>query len=84
MMNNPTIPWLDTALSTSIVARALNVAGVVGTVLAVINHPGQLLSGTIDGGTMWQIGLTYIVPYCVSTYSSVQALRQRPAAEQSH
>lgn len=53
--------------------RALKVAAVVGTMLVAINHGDAILAATIQAGQWVQIALTYCVPYCVSTYSSVKA-----------
>jgi hypothetical protein len=53
----------------------LVVAAVVGTILITINHADALLQGEVSVKRIWQMGLTYLVPYCVSTYSSVSALR---------
>ena len=52
-------------------ATALRVALVVGTVLNVINQGDALLSG--GPIVWWKLGLTYVVPYCVSTYGAVTA-----------
>ena len=49
--------------------RALLVAAVVGTVLNLINQGDTLLG---FGSINWlKVALTYIVPYCVSTYGAV-------------
>lgn len=69
--------WLDMATERSVVRRALGVAAVVGTVLVVVNHGDALLRGEISTGRVFRILLTMFVPYCVSTYSSVGALRKR-------
>jgi predicted ABC-type sugar transport system permease subunit len=50
---------------------ALRVALVVGTLLNLINHFDVFLGVPPSGGTLVQIGLTYIVPYCVSTHGQV-------------
>lgn len=49
----------------------------VGCVLALINHGDRLLTLSLDGTSIAKISLTFLVPYCVSTYSSVQAVRER-------
>lgn len=64
------------AMQPSVVHRALKVAAVVGSLLAAINHGGALLSGMFGMENAIQVGLTYLVPYGVSTYSSVGALRE--------
>ena len=67
--------WLGLATSRSVVRRAVGVAIVVGTILVVINHGDALARGDVTVGRWLRIVLTVIVPYCVSTYSSVSALR---------
>jgi hypothetical protein len=54
-----------------IVRRALISAAIVGTILTFINHGDALFHGTIDNTTLFQIILTVLVPYTVSTISSV-------------
>lgn len=74
--------WLQTALSPTVLRRALVTSLLVGTVLMLINHGDALLAGSVDGARLFRIGLTYLVPYLVSTTSSVAALRgpsERPA-----
>ena len=72
-----TAPFWSIATERSVVARATRIALVVGTVLALINHGHRLFSGEMDAATLARIGLTFLVPYCVSTYSSVLAVRDR-------
>jgi len=67
--------WLALATSASVVRRATVVAIVVGTILVVINHGDAIVRGDLGVGRLLRIGLTVVVPYCVSTYSSVSALR---------
>ena len=69
--------WFELALSPSVVKRALKIAAVVGTVLIAINHGHAILAGEVDTSRLWRMGLTVLVPYLVSTTSSVAALRQR-------
>ena len=64
------------ASSRAVVVRAARVAVVVGTVLACINHGDHVFSLTFDFDTVWRVLLTFCVPYCVSTYSSVLAVRE--------
>ncbi len=64
---------LGTAMRRDIVLRSLKVSVVVGSILAAINQGDALLSGQISGEVVWKIALTYLVPYCVSTYASVSA-----------
>jgi hypothetical protein len=59
------------------VRRALASALVVGPILAAINHGDALVHGEISGGRLFKIALTFLVPYTVSTFSSVQAMKSR-------
>ncbi|MAE96137.1 MAG: hypothetical protein CL910_15900 [Deltaproteobacteria bacterium] len=67
--------WLQVASSGSVVRRALAYALVVGAVLIAINHGDALLRGEVDTTRALKMGLTVMVPYAVSTLSSVSALR---------
>ena len=67
---------LRLACSGPVVRRGLVFAGVVGPVLVVINHGDALLAGVLGTGSLLKIGLTVLVPYVVSTVSSVLALRR--------
>ena len=60
-----------------IVLAALKVALFVGTVLALINHGPTLLAMELSREQVLQIALTYVVPYGVSTYSSVKILQNQ-------
>jgi hypothetical protein len=40
-----------------------------------INQGDMILSGQLDASAAWKIPLTYLVPYCVSTYGGVSAIR---------
>ncbi|MDC2891249.1 nitrate/nitrite transporter NrtS [Psychrosphaera algicola] len=55
---------------------ALKVSILVGTLLALINHGGALLEMNMSADRIIQILLTYLVPYCVSTFSAVKAIQQ--------
>jgi hypothetical protein len=58
-----------------VVRRALFYAVIVGAVLIAINHGDALLRGDLDRARVLKITLTVLVPYTVSTLSSVQAMR---------
>ena len=68
--------WLRLAGSPSVVRRALGYAAVVGAVLIAINHGDAVVRGEIGADRLLKMGLTVLVPYAVSTLSSVQAIRQ--------
>ncbi|HSH37370.1 MAG TPA: nitrate/nitrite transporter NrtS [Chthoniobacterales bacterium] len=55
--------------------RSIKVAIVVGTILAVVNHYDAILSGTFSTRTVVQIAVTYLVPFCVSTFASALQAR---------
>ncbi len=69
--------WLAVAWEASVRKRALKVALVVGSILAVVNHGDVVLTGQATTTVWIKIVLTFLVPYCVATYASVQAIRQR-------
>ena len=74
-LTDDTVGWLALATSRSVVRRATVVAFIVGSILVVINHGDALVHGDVSAGRLLRIVLTVSVPYCVSTYSSVSALR---------
>jgi hypothetical protein len=67
--------WFRMATRPSVVRRALGYAIVVGSILIAINHGDAILAGTVDSNRIFKMALTVLVPYCVSTLSSVGALR---------
>lgn len=67
--------FLKLAFSPGVVKRALGYALVVGAILISINHGDAILRGEVDAVRWLKMGLTVMVPYCVSTLSSVGALR---------
>lgn len=67
--------WLALALRPDVVRRALTTALVVGVVLIGINHGDAVLRGDVSVERALKMLLTLFVPYGVSTYSSVGALR---------
>ena len=67
---------LHIALRRSVVLRALKTAGLVGVMLIAINHGDALLAGQLDATRWAKMALTVLVPYGVSTFSSVGAIAQ--------
>ena len=55
------------------VLRAIRVALVVGPILIIINHHDLLIDREFNGHLYFKIMLTFLVPFCVSAYSSAQA-----------
>jgi len=69
--------WWQLATQWSVVRRGLAFAVVVGTVLIAINHGDAILRGDLTFTHFVKMALTVIVPYLVSTFSSVAALRNK-------
>jgi len=67
--------WLRLACEAAIVRRACGYAVIVGAVLITINHGDAILAGDVDGLRVAKMGLTVLVPYVVSTLSSMGAIR---------
>jgi hypothetical protein len=67
--------WIRIALRKDVVLRGFKVGGIVGTILVAINQGDLLMSGELPSEAAWKIPLTYLVPYCVSTFASVAAIR---------
>lgn len=63
------------AFSKAVVLRALKVALLVGTMLALINHSEKLITMSLSSQDLLKIVLTYLVPYGVSTWSAVAAIK---------
>lgn len=85
MSSNTNMDFLEIATDRTVVRRALRIALVVGSVLAMINQGDRVMTGQIDMGVLTKIILTYFVPYSVSTYSSYLAVRdnlQRTASQE--
>lgn len=72
--------WIAVATRRDILVRAVKVGLIVGTILALINHGDKIFGGTLDFDSLLKIALTYLVPYSVSTWSSVQTVRALQAA----
>ena len=61
---------------TDVLIRALKMASIVGIVLAIINHGDHILLGTMTATNWIKVLITFCVPFCVSTISSVLAIRR--------
>ena len=68
--------WLRIAAEPSVVRRSVRIAAVVGTVLIAINHGDAILRGDVDRARCLRMLLTVVVPYVVSTVSSVSTRRE--------
>jgi hypothetical protein len=67
--------FISIATSKQVVSRAARIALIVGSILAIINHGDALIHWDLDTEKLIKILLTYLVPYCVSSYSSVRAIQ---------
>ena len=74
--------WFRIARDPPVVRRALTYAVIVGAILVAINHGDAVLQGELSSGRLLKMGLTVTVPYLVSTFSSVGAIRERRGPEQ--
>jgi len=66
--------WLTLCISKPVMKRASWSAVIVGAILISINHGNAILKGDVDFTRVLQMCLTVIVPYMVSTVSSVSTL----------
>lgn len=64
--------FINAALRPDVYHTAFKVSLVVGTILALINYSPEIFNGSLSNQNILQIILTYLVPYGVSTYSSVE------------
>lgn len=60
----------------SVMRRAAIMALMVGHVIAAINHGDAILSGAMTRTDWLKVGLTFLVPYTVSTISAVLIIRE--------
>jgi len=75
--------WLRLAADRSVVRRATVTALLVGTLLSLITRGEMILSADFSMGLSWQLGLLFVVPYSVSTWSSVAAARRQHALDEA-
>ena len=75
--------FLNIATSYPVCRRAAIIALIVGVVLALINHGDKFLTTGLSQGDIVKILLTFLVPYAVSTVSSVLTIRERAAEDRS-
>ena len=69
--------FLHLAQRKDVRTRALKVSLVVGSILALINHGDSFLNSELEFRNSIQIIATFLVPYLVSTYSSVSAIKDQ-------
>ena len=69
--------WLALAFSSAFIKRSLKYAVIVGLILIGINHGDTIFRGDMTGLRWTKAALTVLVPYCVSTLSSVETMRAK-------
>ena len=67
------LSWLQLALQPAVVKRGIKFGLGVGAMLIFINHGDALLAGEFTPMLFFKMGLTVMVPYLVSSASSVSA-----------
>ncbi len=67
--------WIHLAFSGPVCWRAAKVSFLVGPILVAVNQGDVILQGGLDVICLLKIGFTFMVPYFVSTFSSVAALQ---------
>ena len=72
---------IEIASRRPIVVRGLKYGFLVGLILIAINHGNAIVEGTVDSTRVLQMILTMLVPYCVSTASSVAAVLDHRAED---
>jgi hypothetical protein len=50
---------------------------IVGAILTAINQGDRLLRGEFGAAMGWKIGLTFLVPFVVATFSGAAVIRSR-------
>jgi hypothetical protein len=66
--------FFKAACMPSVALRAVKVALVITPILTVFNHFQEIVELELGLGFWFQVFLTFLVPYSVSTYSSATAL----------
>ncbi|MGH2689968.1 MAG: nitrate/nitrite transporter NrtS [Gammaproteobacteria bacterium] len=56
--------------------KTVRIAAIVGTILFTINQLDVVLSGRATVGVWLKVGLTYLVPFCVSNWGILVATRR--------
>lgn len=63
-------------LTGATVRTCLPVAAVVGTVLTAVNQGAVLLTGDLGPATAARVAANYAIPFCVSSYGALSAVRR--------
>ncbi|MEC7885124.1 MAG: nitrate/nitrite transporter NrtS [Chloroflexota bacterium] len=57
--------------SSSLVKRSAKASVIVGTLLLALNQGDFIIAGDFYTAMLWKIPLTYLVPFCVSSWGSI-------------
>jgi hypothetical protein len=71
---SPVVRFLRVCVRRSVVRRAIAVMLVVGPILTLINQGDVIAARAFSPRFFLKLGLTFLVPYSVSTYSSAMAI----------
>ena len=66
--------FLECFFCPATVNKAIRVALVVGPILGLINHFDLVAGGGLTGTRLFKICFTFLVPFCVSGYSSATTM----------
>jgi hypothetical protein len=66
---------LHAAFSRKFLTTSLPTCAVVGSILTAINQGTTFAAGDLPSSLLWKVPLTYSVPFLVSTWSQLRALR---------
>ena len=70
---NRPVTFVGALVAPVTVKRAVKVSLIVGSILTLINQSDHMLTGEMPAA--WKIILTYLVPYCVSSYSTAALMK---------
>jgi hypothetical protein len=69
--------WIAAASDRTILRRSVATCLIVGAILTVINQGDRLVRGEFDVAMAWKIGVTFLVPFVVATFSGAAVIRSR-------
>jgi hypothetical protein len=64
--------------------KTIRIALVVGTILFAINHLDEVVRGRATLTIWLKIGITYLVPFCVSNFGLLIAARRPVSGDTRH
>lgn len=76
-MNEKILVFFSNFIRAETTLRALKVAVVVAPILIIINHHDEIIGYKFTSNLIFKSLLTFLVPYCVSAYSSARAYSEK-------